>query len=458
MWLQGGKPRFVVRLIGRSARKPTVFAIRRWEMRVTTVIIMLLTLAILTAGCSSGDSTPPPVTGKLRGGVVDIAGGTPIAGVRVVVYDANSNNPVATYSTAAGGMFEAELPAGSYFLRCSKQGYEETPPREISPLPLATTPGQTTSTTVQMPASVVVSAGAISGSVTNAGKGVSNVLVVVKSGANGYSGVTDASGAYAIYNIPASQCTVKAWTSALVSNQVQVSLGAGVEAVNTNLTLSTGTTGTVTGSITFLATTNIEVDVALLNPLTRQAIPGLSVTTQNTDFAITGVAPGTYLARATYRNDGKVVDPDWIVKNGDPMVTVTGGTVSRPFSLTGAIELLSPTNGASSAQPVDVAGTLPTFTWEAYSSADHYVPEVINQSGKVIWGGFSSDWAVRRVLLPKTQTSIRFNADSTATESLVPGRTYRWKVYVSKDDAKEPLGWKLISVSEDQRGLIKILP
>jgi len=61
------------------------------------------------------------------------------------------------------------------------------------------------------------------------------------------------------------------------------------------------------------------------------------------------------------------------------------------------------------------------------------------------------------VLLPKTQTSIRFNADSTATESLVPGRTYRWKVYVSKDDAKEPLGWKLISVSEDQRGLIKIL-
>ena len=427
-------------------------------MRVKTVPGILLALAVLTIGCSSDDSTPPPTTGRLRGGVVDIAGGSPLAGVRVVLYDANSNNPVATYSTSVGGTFEADLPAGTYFLRCSKQGYDETPPREISPFPLGVTPGQTTSTTVQMPASTVANAGAISGTVTNAGKGVANVLVVAQSGTNGHSSITDASGAYAIYNIPASQCTVRAWTSALVSNQIPLSIAAGVEAVNTNLTLSTGTTGTVTGSITFLSTTNIEVDVALLNPLTRQAIPGLSVTTQNTNYAIASVAPGTYLARATYRNDGKVVDPDWIVKNGEPLVTVNGGSASRPFSLTGAIELLSPTNGASSAQPVDVAGTLPTFTWEAYSSADHYIPEVINQSGKVIWGGFSSDWAVRRVLLPKTQTSIRFNADSTATESLVPGRTYRWKVYVSKDDAKEPLGWKLISVSEDQRGLIKIVP
>ena len=35
-------------------------------------------------------------------------------------------------------------------------------------------------------------------------------VVVAQSGTNGYSSVTDASGVYAIYNIPASQCTARA--------------------------------------------------------------------------------------------------------------------------------------------------------------------------------------------------------------------------------------------------------
>lgn len=427
-------------------------------MRIIRLSTVLLVMAVYCAGCSGDESAPPPTTGKIRGGVTDISSGGAIAGARVVVYDANSNSPVGTLSTSSAGQFEIELPAGTYYVRTSKQGYEETPPREISPFPIALTPGQTASTVVQMVTSTVVNAGAISGVVTSAGRPVANVLVVAQSGPNGYSSVTDASGGYAIYNIPAGQCTVKAWASAFVSNLVQISVTGGAVTANTNLTLSTGTMGTVNGSVTFLATTNIEVDVALLNPATRQAIPGLSTVTQNTNYTITTAAPGSYLARATYRNDGKVVDPDWIVKNGEPTVTVNGGTASRSFSLTGAIELVSPTNSASSTLPIDLSGTHPTLTWDAYSSADHYIPEVINQNGTVIWGGFAGGWSVRRVLVPKTQTSILFNADSTATEPLVAGRTYRWKVYASKDDSREPLGWKLISASEDQRGIIRILP
>jgi hypothetical protein len=427
-------------------------------MRALTLSGLLLVLLTFCVGCAGDESTPPPTTGKIRGGATDIASGGVIPGARVVVYDANANSPVGTLSTSSAGQFEIELPAGTYSVRSSKQGYEETPPREISPFPIAVTPGQTATTVVQMVASRAVNAGAISGAVTSAGKPVANVLVVAQSGPNGYSGVTDAAGGYAIYNIPAAQCTVQAWISAFVSNQVPVSVTGGAETANTNLTISTGTTGTVNGSVTFLATTNIEVDVALLNPVTRQAIPGLSTLTLNTNYTIANAAPGSYLARATYRNDGKVVDPDWIVKNGEPTVTVNGGTASRSFSVTGAVELVSPTNSASSTIPIDVSGTHPTLTWDAYSSADHYVPEVINQSGTVIWGGFAGGWSIRRVLVPKTETSILFNADSTATEPLVAGRTYRWKVYASKDDAKEPLGWKLVSSSEDQRGLIRIVP
>lgn len=419
---------------------------------------LVLGLIVFVPGCSSDESTAPPSTGILSGTVTDALSSTPLLGTRVVVYDANSNNPVATLSTSATGTFQVEFSVGTYFVRCSKQGYEEAPPRDISPFPLNVAAAQTTTTAIQMYPSSRANTGAISGAVSNGGAGVPNVLVVAESGQNGYSSVTDASGRYAIYNIPAAQCSVRAWTSGLVSTQVAVSVTAGSEVSNVNLALSAVTSGVVSGSITFLATTNIEVDVSLLNPLSREAIPGLTATTQSTNYTIANVPPGTYLARATYRNDGKVMDPDWIVKNGEPMVVVTSGTVSRPFSVTGAITLLNPTNSATSTQPVEVSRAQLILTWQAYSSADHYIPEVVNQSGRVIWGGFADNWTTRKVLIPKTETSIHFNADSTATESLVPGKTYRWKVYASKDDSKETTGWKLISVSEDQQGLIKILP
>ncbi len=108
-----------------------------------------------------------------------------------------------------------------------------------------------------------------------------------------------------------------------------------------------------------------------MSPLSREAVPGLSATTVSFVYTISNVPLGTYLARATFKNDGKVVDPDWIVKNGEPMVVVAGGTVSRPFSVTGAISLVSPTNLASSTQPIEVSSTRPMLSWLAYASADH---------------------------------------------------------------------------------------
>ena len=80
----------------------------------------------------------------------------------------------------------------------------------------------------------------------------------------------------------------------------------------------------------------------------------------------------------------------------------------------------------------------------------------MNSQGNVIWGGFANNWTVRKVLIPASETSILFNADSAATEALALGRVYRWRIYASKNDNQEPLGWKLISVSEDQRGLVRI--
>ena len=49
-----------------------------------------------------------------------------------------------------------------------------------------------------------------------------------------------------------------------------------------------------------------------------------------------------------------------------------------------------------------------------------------------------------------------FNFNGQATDLLVVGRTYRWRVYASKDNVQSATGWELISMSEDQRGLITI--
>ena len=80
-----------------------------------------------------------------------------------------------------------------------------------------------------------------------------------------------------------------------------------------------------------------------------------------------------------------------------------------------------------------------------------------DQNGRVVWGGFEGSWTVRKVVIPRTNTSIEYDADSTATEELQVGRVYRWRVYACKDDTREATGWKLISVSEEQRSLMRIV-
>ncbi|MEK9137741.1 MAG: carboxypeptidase-like regulatory domain-containing protein, partial [Bacteroidota bacterium] len=381
-----------------------------------------------------------------------------LAAVSIIVFNANTNAPVGVPAgSGIDGSYRIELPPGTYFLKLARQGYEDVPPRDIRPLPLNVSSGQTVTYSVQMFPNAIPNAGIVSGRVFTAGAPAPGVLVIADDSTRAYSSVSSGDGSFYIFNTPTGAYRVKAWRTGFSSTDSLVAVPAGRE-VTTNVTLTQGVTGSVQGQVTFLATTNIEVDVELTHPRTRETIPGLSTKTLSRNYILNNVPPGTYLARATYENDGKVVDPDWIIKNGEPLVTVGSGTVSRDFSVTGAVTLVSPTNPETSTQPVDVQGARPTFSWAAYSSADHYVVEVINSSGRAIWGGFANNWTVRRVLVPRPQTSIQYNADTSATEPLGVGRIYRWKIYASKNDNSEPTGWKLISASEDQRGLIRIVP
>jgi len=421
---------------------------------MTTGILVLC----LLAGCSNDEPAAPPATGVLTGRVTNAASSSPLGFVRITLFDALTNNPIVTFTTIGDGAFRFDLPPGSYYVRLARQGFEPVPPRDIPPLPITVIAGAGSDNSFQMFPSSLPNGGAISGKVTSGGKAMPGVLVVAESGTTSLSGLSDQAGDYFVYNLVPGTYSVKAWVAGYSSTIDTVAVAPGTEQTGVTLSLTAGQVGTVSGHITFLATTNTEVDVALLNPATHEVVPGLNAGTSGGNYSIPNVPFGTYLARATYRNDGKVMDPDWIIKNGEPYVSVAAAAMARDFSVTGGVTLASPTNIAASTQPVDVGAHGLVFAWSQYASADNYVIEVTDQSGRVIWGGFGDNWTVRKILLPKTQLSCTFNSDSTAIEPLVVGKVYRWKIYVSKNDSQEPLGWKLVSTSEDQQGLIKIVP
>jgi len=302
--------------------------------------------------------------------------------------------------------------------------------------------------------------GWISGVVTDGSAGVAGVLVVAESAESGFSAYSDLEGNFFIYNVPAGSYDVKGWISGYDSDQVSASVAINAGTGDVQLTLSEGVSGVFQGQIKNLATENKDVDIALVHPKTRQTIPGLITKSSSQVYEITNVPAGTYIARATFENDQRVMDPDRIAKFGEPEVTINGNTIELSFDITNSVSLTSPTNEADQVVPVEVLSTTPTFEWSAYSSTSDYVVEVADANGNVVWGGFSEAGGlpVKNVTVPSGQLSVVYNFDGSASvAALQVGRIYRWRVYASKDDTKSETGWTLISASEDQRGIFKVV-
>jgi hypothetical protein len=420
--------------------------------------LCIILSVFLIFGCSK-DNNEIQVTGVLSGLIVDAETGASISDVSIIVFDANTNAPTGTtFLSDVDGNYSTELLAGSYFIKLSKQGYSRVPTFDITPISFTIAVGQTFDKPVEMFKSTLNNTGFISGKVISGNEPQGGALVVASNGAVGFSSVTDQNGEYNIYNVFAGDYSVKAFLANHNSSELNISVTTDMETSLTDLLLSTGATGQVTGQITFLSTQNIEVDIALTHPDTGETIPGLTTHTSNFSYSISGVPDGVYIGRATYENDNKVVDPDRIVKFGEPTVSVSTVPIELNFDVTGAVHLIGPTNDFNTSEPVTV-GAAPLLEWAAYSSTSDYVIEVVNSDGKIIWGGFNNDnaLATKNIIIPSSQTSIQFNADNSATELLEAGKIYRWRVYASKDDVNEETGWKLISVSEDQQGLIKVL-
>ncbi len=415
-------------------------------------------LFIIISGCKDDD--PEPTTGTLKGTITSVETSAVLADVRIIVYDLAENSPVANTTTGADGNYSVELDGGDYYLRLYKQGYQNIPPIDMAPIPVTITVGEETESSYEMLSSLVANGGVIQGKVTSGGNVMAGVLVVAVSGNNGYSSATDSDGNYYIYNVPAGNYSVKGWIAEYNSPELQVNVTQNTESTDNDIALTNDATGSISGTITFLATDNGEVDVALTHQETGEVIPGLRVMTSSAAYTISNIPNGTYIANAAFENDTYVLDPDWVIKNGLPEITLAGSAETLDFSVTGSVELTSPTNAMDESIPVEINNATPDFTWVAYSSTSDYIIEVSDVNGNIIWGGFSGSGnsTTKNIIIPKDQLSIAFNSDGNANISaLEVGKVYRWKIYASKDDTKEVVGWKLISASEERRGLIKII-
>ena len=421
-------------------------------------LLILVGLAIFS--CKSDDEEAPS-TGKVSGIITDGADASGLATASITVFNANDNSPITTVTSGDDGSYEANIEPGTYFTKVTKQGYLSNPAPGLSAIPFTIVAGETVTNDITLFASSDNNLGLMSGKVTSGGVGVSGVLVVASDGVEAYSAVSDGDGNYTMYNVGTGSYVVSGLIVGYESANVATSVSLDAETTDVNIELTAGAAGSLSGSIRNISAGNLDVDVALVHPITRETIPGLTTFSSAQTYAINNIPTGTYIARATFENDERVMDPDRIFKFGEPEVTLNGDAQELTFDITGSVTINSPTNELATVEPFETTETTPTFEWTAYSSTSDYVIEVTDATtGNVIWGGIdqSGSQPVKNIVIPSSQKSIVYNEDGNASvPALEVGKVYRWRIFASKDDNNSPTGWTLISGSEDQMGLIKII-
>jgi hypothetical protein len=424
--------------------------------RSTRLGLAALLFAALAPACSceeedGGGEPAAPTTASIHVRVTDLESGAAIAGARVLLLDADTGAAFPALVTDADGKAGAEIDPGGILVRVEAAGYRPRPLPGGAQVPVLAALGENAEILVQLLAFPGAGDGSIQGTVVQAGAGVPGALVVAASGAASSATYSGADGSFVLVNLAPGDYDVRA----LVQGLSGAAVSATAPGDPVTLELAAGGTGSVSGQVSFLATENGTVRVTLFDQASGEAVPGLSAPSSGT-YSIEGVPPGTYVAWAALENEtpvGYVMDPDAIRKFGIPVVTIAGtGNVDQPFDVTGAVVVTAPLQPDASPRPVLLEGT-PTFSWEAYASADSYVVEVADELGEVVWGGFEGTTPV--VEVGRDGTSIAYGAQGTAGD-LVPGRTYRFRVYAKKADQREPGGYILISMSEDQRGLFQV--
>jgi hypothetical protein len=423
------------------------------------LILIIVVSVILYSGCSddSNPAEPEKTTGTLKTVVLNATNSSGITNANVVLYNADNNEAILRKSSNSSGECSFECDPGNYFVRISAQGFNSSPPENNTPIPFAVDKSENITREFFLNPLNISQPGQISGSVNPV---VNNVLIIAEE-ADGsrYSTVTGPDGYFVLFNLPYGGYSLLAYKAGYEAETVtEKVLSSSTPSASATITLKQVSGATLQGKVTFLASENSVVDISLVDPATFSAVPGLSTfsDTSGLDYEINNIPSGTFLAWASFMNDGYVMDPDWIFKNPDVLeVAFTeNDTLDLNFSVTGAITINSPTNPPDSIYAVVADSTTPTFNWDEYPSAKEYIIEVRKMNGEIIWGGFNPDGSINHHKIDAQTSSVLFNFDGTASETLQAGEIYQWKVYA--DDSRDSDVQTLISASEDLVGIFEI--
>ena len=427
--------------------------------KLSTILILFL---LLIMSCDKKPSSPPETF--LKGYVLDAADSSAIDEANVVLYNANTNAPVTRTFTDSDGLYNFEIDPDIYYLKVSAQGYRPSPPKDGTPLSFQVVEDETTWKDVYLDEDISAdSCGSISGIIMRTGSfPIVGALIVAIDSTTGLSssGTSGPTGYYIIYNVKPGMYSVECFIAGYIQNiKPVVNVTPNSTNPGNDIILQFGANATISGHITFLASPNSVVDITLIHPITREAIPGLSTynDTSTNIYQLTAVPPGDYIAWASYRNDGYVMDPDRIQKFGLPFVTIADTTTAKvvDFEVTDAITIVSPTNPADTILPTLIMTTSPAFTWEKYPSAKECILEVSNSKGEIVWGGYDTAGVILHTQVGADLTTAGYNFDGSASDSLHIGEIYRWKIYADNDANLNIQG--LISSSEDLLGIFKVI-
>jgi len=421
--------------------------------------LMLIFFVGCGGGGGSGDSHIP--MGTLLVTVDDSSNDSAVQDAIVSVYD-EKNLIFKRGTTDANGECSYSLSPGSYHVKVAAQDFNPVPIPHQDAIPFEIIDGQTTTEGIILDAHPNAgNTGQLSGVLMTPApdsSGVSDVLVVAKDAAQdlAVSTISGPDGDYVLFNLEPGSYTLSAYRSGYreISDPISVDVIAGGNYEQNDIKMEININADLSGQVSFLAVTNGVVDITLIHPDTLDTIPGLSTqNNSNNTYLLRAIPPGTYLAWASFRNDGYVMDPDRISKFGLPQVTFTvvSSDQTQDFDVTDAVTIIAPSNESNLIVPQAIYTSTPTFTWKMYPSAKEYIVEVFDSHGNTIWGGFNTNGVVQHPQITQSATSVVFNFDGSATALLQDGETYRWKIYADNDAS--PNIQTLLSSSEDKMGL-----
>ncbi len=410
----------------------------------------------------------------IRGSVFDSADESAIGAARVIALDEESTAVTDVAISAEDGTYELSLPVvrdenGNptqevFTLRASAQDYQAFPGGIRTALPIdASTATDDEGTWVIQNALTDIALiilpenergrASISGSILSEDRR-DGVLVVAEIAGVGYTGVSDLSGDYVVFNVPAGEATVNGYAAGVQLAPENVSV-ADEPVVDVDLDDSGEATSTVDGSVQLVnpgdgdATSVVLVVKSTFDAqFGRGEVPsGLRAPRSGPvdvdgAWSIEGVPAGDYVVLAAFENDDLVRDPDTTIGGTETIeITVNAAedlTIGDGFKITGALRVISP--GAD--QPEAVTGA-PTLTWEDDSSEEYYVVQVFNAYGDMVW---------EDTMVP----SVSGSQDVTVMYGgpLDPGMYYQFRASSWKESGGQ--GAAPISATEDLKGVFYV--